>query len=64
MDPHATIAAILQYLMIQHEQGRPVDMGALLAVLTAFNELLAARPASIAASGAVRDALAQLGVAV
>lgn len=61
-DPHASIAAILQYLMLQHERGAPVDMGAVLAVLSALNELLAARPASIQANQSLREVLTQIGV--
>jgi hypothetical protein len=62
MDPHASIAAVLQYLMIQHEKGLPVDMGALLTVISALNELTAVRPQSIAANGMLRGQLARLGI--
>jgi hypothetical protein len=62
VDPHASIAAVIQHLMIQHEKGGVIDIQALLTVLAALNELCAVRPQSIAATGMLRGALNRLGV--
>lgn len=56
---HDSITAVLQFLMYEHAQGRPVDMGALLACVAAINEL-----AAPSAPGTdIKTVLARLGLA-
>ena len=64
IDAHASIAAVLQFLMIQHERGARVDMGAVLTVLAALNEILSTKPASISANASMRELLARMGAGV
>jgi hypothetical protein len=58
IDAHDSITAVLQYLIFEHAQGRPVDMGILLTAVAAINELAApAMPSSD-----IRAVLARLGL--
>ena len=58
IDAHASVTACLQYLMNEHAQGRPVDMGILLTCVAAINELAAPSMPSTD----IRAVLAQLGL--
>lgn len=61
LEPHETISAVLQHLMIEAERGRPVDMGIVLTILAALNEITAARPASLTAQTLLRGVLTRAG---